>query len=423
GLNVNGQIAVDNTFIEGSRGIEDLYNDPLRKYVNPINGNVTYDPLYEGGTQLDYQPGRLWVTNEGSVQDWGTYRRVYYQLQLNYDFTLGEKHNFSEMGLFNRTQNATGSQIPHARENWVFRTTYNYDQKYILEYNVSYNGSEKFGEGYRFGFFSSGGIGWNVHKEIFMSSLDFLDNLKLRGSYGKIGDDNTPGRWLYRTEWAYGGNSGLGLTGVTPAASPYTWYRVQSLGNPDVHWATVTKANIGIDFGFLDGLISGTVDVFRDRREDILIAGNQRAIPSYFGQEAPTANLGEVKNQGYEITLNLDHRFGNGLRLWTEMNMTHAENEVIEQDDPELTPQYQKAEGKAIGQYFSHVDQGFYDSWDELYATTPFNTNDGAKLPGGKYIVDFNGDGIVDSDDSIPYGYSGTPQNTYNTTVGFDWAG
>src|SRR5699024_10809888 len=81
------------------------------------------------------------------------------------------------------------------------------------------------------------------------------------------------------------------------------------------------------------------------------------------------------------------------------------------------------AEGKAIGQYFSHVDQGFYDSWDELYATTPFNTNDGAKLPGGKYIVDFNGDGIVDSDDSIPYGYSGTPQNTYNTTVVFDWAG
>lgn len=423
GLNFNGQIAVDNTFIEGNRGVQDLYNDPLRKYVNPINGDVTYDPLYEGGTQLDYQPGLLWVTNGGSVEDSETYRRLYYQLQLNYNVTLGDRHNFSEMGLVNRTQNATGSIIPHARENWVFRSTYNYDQRYILEYNGSYNGSEKFGEGYRFGFFSSGGIGWNVHRERFMSSLDFLDNFKLRASYGKIGDDNTPGRWLYRTEWAYGGNTNLGTSGINPPQSPYTWYNVESLGNPNVHWATVTKANLGLDFGFFDGLISGTVDIFRDRREDILISGNERAIPSYFGQEAPTGNLGEVKNQGYEITLNLDQRFENGLRLWTEMNVTHAENEVIEQDDPELTPQYQKAEGKAIGQYFSHVDQGFYDSWDELYATTPFNTNDATKLPGGKYIVDFNADGIVDSDDSIPYGFSGTPQNTYNTTVGFDWFG
>ncbi|MDR8393363.1 TonB-dependent receptor [Aliifodinibius sp. S!AR15-10] len=423
GLNFNGQIAVDNTFIEASRGINDLFNAARNKYVNPISGEVTYEPLYDSGTRFDFQSGELWSTDGGSVQNGATYRRVYYQLQLNYDFTLGEKHNFSEMGLFNRTQNATGSIIPHARENWVFRTTYNYDQRYILEYNGSYNGSEKFDEDFRFGFFSSGGIGWNIHNENFMSSLDFLDNLKLRASYGKIGDDNTTGRWLYRTEWAYGGQAPLGTRGWFAPESPYTWYKVESLGNSDVHWATVTKANIGLDFGFLDGLVSGTVDIFRDRREDIIISSNDRAIPSYFGQTAPAANLGEVKNQGYEITLNLDHRFGNGLRLWTEMNYTHAQNEVIERDDPELLPEYQKQEGYAVGQARSHIDNGFYDSWDELYATTPFNTNDASKLPGGKYIVDFNSDGVIDSQDSVPYGYSGTPQNTYNATIGFDWAG
>jgi TonB-linked SusC/RagA family outer membrane protein len=423
GLNFNGQIAVDNTFIEGDRGINDLYNDAQSKYINPQDGSVNVDPVYDTNTPFAFQPGEAWSTQGGSVQDGSTYRRLYYQLQLNYDFTLGEKHNFSEMGLFNRTQNATGSIVPHARENWVFRTTYNYDQKYIVEYNGSYNGSEKFSEGYRFGFFSSGGVGWNIHKEKFMSSVDFLDNLKLRASYGKIGDDNTNGRWLYRTEWSYGGATPMEVRGWYPPESPYTWYSIESLGNPNVHWATVTKANIGLDFGFFDGLVTGTIDFFRDRREDIIISGGERAIPSYFGQDAPAVNLGKVKNKGYEFTLNLDHRFGNGLRLWTEMNVTHAQNEVIERDDPRLLPGYQKQAGKAVGQARTHVSDGFYDSWDELYGTTPFNANDASKLPGGKYIVDYNADGVIDSEDSVPYGYSGTPQNTYNTTVGFNWNG
>lgn len=423
GLSFNGKIAVDNTFIEGERGINDLYNNARSKYINPQDGSVNLDPLYDPNTPFSFREGKLWSTSEGSVQDGQTYRNVYYQLQLNYDFTLGEKHNFSEMGLVNRTQNATGSIIPHARENWVFRSTYNYDQKYIVEYNGSYNGSEKFDEGYRFGFFSSGGVGWNIHRENFMSSLGFIDSFKLRASYGKIGDDNTTGRWLYMTEWIYGGGVPMQITGWQPPNSTYTFYRIGSLGNPNVRWSTVTKANIGLDFGFLDGLISGSVDVFRDRREDILISGSNRAIPSYFGQEAPAANLGEVENQGYEITLNLDHRFGNGLRLWTEMNMTHAKNKVIERDDPELLPDYQKQEGFMVGQARTHIDNGFYDSWDEVYGTTPFNTNDASKLPGGQYIVDYNADGIIDSEDSVPYGFSGTPQNTYNTTVGFDWGG
>lgn len=423
GLNFNGQIAIDNTFIEGNRGVNDLYNSAQNKYVNPLTGEVTLANVYDTNTRFDFSPGSLWSTDGGSVQDGATFRKTYYQLQLNYDFSLAEKHNFTEMGLFNRTQNATGSIIPHARENWVFRSTYNYDQKYILEYNGSYNGSEKFGEGYRFAFFSSGGIGWNIHREQFMSSLDFLNTLKLRGSYGKIGDDNTTARWLYRTEWAYGGNSTMGTTGESAAQSPYTWYRVDNLGNPNVHWATVTKANVGLDFAFLDGFVSGTIDFFRDRREDIIISSNDRAIPSYFGQTAPAANLGEVKNQGFEFTLDLDHRFSNGLRLWSEMNITHAENEVIYRDDPALLPEYQKEAGYAVGQARTHVNGEFYDNWDELYATTPFNTGDAAKLPGGKYIIDYNSDGIIDTDDSVPYGYSGTPQNTYNTTVGFDWGG
>ncbi len=429
GLSLTGKLAVDNTFVEGDRGINDLYNGAQEKYIDPFTGAVTLSPVYETTTLFDFQQDRLWATQGGSVRDGSTYRKLYYLLQLNYDFTLGEKNHFTEMGLFNRTQDATGSIIPHRRENMVFRTTYNYDDRYIIEYNGSYNGSEKFAPKYRFGFFSSGGLAWNVSNEKFMKSVSFINNLKLRGSYGTIGDDNAAGRWLYLTKWAYGGygdggenSSVLQTRGWHPPHSPYTWYRVATVGNPDVHWATVTKTDIGLDIGLFDGQISGSVDYFKADRDGILIAGDDRAIPSYFGQTAPPANLGKVKNQGYELSLSLDHRFG-GLRLWSKINATHAKNEVIQRDDPALLPEYQKQAGKAIGQARTAVDKGFYNTWDELYATTKFSTNDNAKLPGGQYIIDYNGDGIIDDNDVIPYGYSGTPQNTYSTTVGFNWKG
>jgi hypothetical protein len=251
-----------------------------------------------------------------------------------------------------------------------------------------------------------------------------VDNLKIRGSYGKIGDDNAAGRWLYLTQWGYGGQSLLGgVVGERPPASPYTWYYETFVGNPNVHWATVRKADIGLDFGFLHNLISGSFDYFKDKRSDILIMGDQRAVPSYYGQNAPPANLGIVKNQGYEFDLKLSHKVGEKLHLWAEVSATHAKNKVIFADDPELLPQYQKSEGKSIGQAYSYISKDYYNNWDELYGSTPYNSYDDQKLPGGRQIVDYNGDGIINDDDNVPYGFSDVPQNTYSTSVGFDWKG
>ena len=103
--------------------------------------------------------------------------------------------------------------------------------------------------------------------------------------------------------------------------------------------------------------------------------------------------------------------------------MTHAENVTIDRDDAELTPNYQKDEGYAINQARTFIDNGFYNTWDELYGSTQHNTNDSQKLPGGYQIIDFNGDGVIDDFDQTPYGFAGAPQNTYNATVGFDWKG
>ena len=423
GLDFKATIALDNTFVEGDRGVNDLYNDPQEKYIDPVTGLATYRQSYDPNTRFDYQQGVKWSTSPGTVRDYSSYRRLFYQGQLNYGTTIGKKHDVTAMGLFNRNQYATGSEIPFYREDWVFRTTYGYDKRYLIEYNGAYNGSEKFSKDNRFAFFSSGGLGWNISNEAFMENVDFINNLKLRGSYGEIGDDNVNGRWLYLTQWAYGGQSRLGTTGWSAEQSPYVWYTEQAVGNPDVHWEKVKKTNLGLDFGFLGNDINGSVDFFKDERVDVLISGGDRAIPSYYGTEAPVANLGRVENKGYEIVLNIEHTFADDLHLWSEFNITHAKNKVIEADNPDLLPEYQKSNNKAIGQTYSTVSNGYYNTWDELYASTRFNTDDNEKIPGNYYILDYNADGIIDSYDNIPYGFAGTPQNTYNATIGFDWKG
>src|SRR5690606_26073432 len=157
------------------------------------------------------------------------FRRIFYQLQLLQEGTIGEDHNYSLMGLMSRQQDANNEhnegQIPVYREDWVFRATYNFRYKYMVEYNGAYNGSEKFAPDYRFAFFSSGGLGWMLSEESFMKSLSFLDMLKLRASYGEVGDDQIGGRFLFMDTWAYGQSSKMGVVGWQSENSPYTWYQ------------------------------------------------------------------------------------------------------------------------------------------------------------------------------------------------------
>jgi hypothetical protein len=211
GLSARGMIAWDNNFRESGRGINDLYNDPQYKWIDPQTGAVNYKSAYEAYDRFDYTMGNKWSTQSGTVDNWATARNLNYQLQLNWARSFG-MHDVSAMGVFARQETATGNVIPNYREDWVFRATYGYAGKYFLEYNGAYNGSEKFSKDNRFAFFNSGAIGWMISEEPFMKSLrekKIIDMLKIRASYGEIGDDNVGGRFLYMTQWAYGGHSSL----------------------------------------------------------------------------------------------------------------------------------------------------------------------------------------------------------------------
>lgn len=421
GLRASALVSWDNVFVETGRGINDLYNSYQQKWINPLTGEVTYSQVGDTKTGFDFNEGIKWNTNGGTVDNDQTVRNLFYQGQLFWSGKFGE-NEVSAMGVFNRTENTYGSQFTNYREDWAFRATYNYADKYFAEYNGAYNGSERFGKKHRFAFFNSGAVGWMISQENFMKfSRGWLDLLKVRYSYGEVGDDYVPARWLYATQLGYGGQSFQGINRQTD--SPYVWYYESAVGNPDVHWEKAIKQNLGIDYSFFNHLAAGSLEFFRDKRSDILITGNNRAVPSYYGTTAPTANLGRVRTSGFELELRLNYTFGNNFHLWGNFNMTHATNKVLSYDDPELTPDYQKSTGFAIGQDHAIYTAGIAKDWNEVIGMTQHNTNDNNKLPGQFISVDYNGDGVIDTNDNAPYGYTGAPQNTYNATIGFEWKG
>ncbi len=433
GLSFRGMVSWDNVFREDRRGIADLYNDPQLKWIDPETGIAQYKQPYEQYDRFDYTMGNKWSTQGGEVNNWATQRNLNYQFQLNWARQFG-LHDVSLMGNFGRQEYATGSEIPHYREDWVFRATYNWANRYSVEFNGAYNGSEKFSKDNRFAFFASGALGWTISEEPFMEKLrekHIIDMLKLRASYGAIGDDNVGERWMYMSQWAYGGRTvldvtsgnGFNINDNSSPGSPYYFYREKTVGNENVHWEKVKKFNFGIDYGFLGGLLAGSFDIFSDRRTDILVGGSQ-LVPSYFGQSPAWVNLGEVKTHGYEVELRVNKVFPNKMRVWANMNMTHAVNEIVKRDDPSLLPAYRKQEGYAIGQTHAFLDRGMMQTYDDIYGSPKHDTSDGQKLPGDYYIVDFNGDGVIDNiNDNVPYGYTGSPQNTYNATIGFEYKG
>ena len=421
GLIARGTISWDNQFNEGSRGISDLHATK-RAYMLPEDGQFMPENLIDPTTGFDFYESRDWTTESGSVNS--TSRATEMSLQLFWGRQLGD-HNASVMGNWKRRINAGNADLEFRREDWVFRTTYDYKSKYFAEFNGAYNGSQKFSPDNRFAFFCSGAAGWMISEEKFMKwfkEKKIIDMLKIRGSIGEIGDDSAGARWAYLTEWSVIGPYVMNLDRTN---SPFTGYKESKVAAPDLHWATVQKKNIGFDYAFFEGLLAGSFDLFRDDRYDIFISGSNRSVPSYYGAAmTPDINKGKIKNTGFELELRFNKTISNGMRFWAYSNYTYAHNVIKLKDDPALYPAYRKAQGYSQGQYVSFIDNGFIGTYDELYSTPAREKDDSQVLIGDHYIVDFNGDGIVDeTNDQAPYGYTGTPEHTYNATIGWDWKG
>jgi TonB-linked SusC/RagA family outer membrane protein len=424
GLIARGTISWDNQFNEGSRGISDLHT-VKNAYMLPEDGQILYENTINPNTGFDFYESRDWGVDGGNVSY--TSRATEMSLQLFWGRQFGD-HNITAMGNWKRRINAGNAELEWRREDWVFRTTYDYKSRYFAEFNGAYNGSQRFSPDYRFAFFCSGAAGWMLSEEKFMKKLrdkHIVDMFKIRGSLGQIGDDSAGKRFAYMTEWQVANNGNGYKMGLDGSNSPFVGYRENGVAAPTLRWATVTKMNIGFDYAFLGGMFAGSFDWFRDDRSDIFISGDSRSVPSYYGAwVTPDINKGKMKNVGFEFELRFNKVLKNGMRFWANTNYTYAHNTIKLKDDPKLIPAYRKSSGYSQGQYWSFIDNGYIRSYDELYSVPAREKDDSQVLIGDHYIVDFNGDGVVDeTNDQAPYGYTGTPEHTYNATIGWEWKG
>ena len=424
GLIARGTISWDNQFNEGSRGIDQAGggHKSKRMYMLPEDGILRPETQIYTNTGFDFYEKVDWSTAGGNVNY--TNRATEMSLQLFWGRQFG-KHNITLMGNWKRRIQAGNAELENRREDWVFRTTYDYNSKYFAEFNGAYNGSQKFSPDNRFAFFCSGAAGWMVSEEPFMKKLKekrIIDMFKIRGSIGEIGDDNAGARWAYMNQWATINKVHMTLT---DGESPFQGYRESVIAAPDLKWATVQKKNLGFDYAFLGGMFAGSFDWFRDDRKDIFVSGGNRSVPSYYGaRTVPDINKGEMKNAGFEFEIRFNKVLKNGMRFWANCNYTYAHNEIKLKDDPKLLPGYRRAQGYSQGQYTSFIDNGYIKTYDELYSTPAREKDDTQVMIGDHYIVDFNADGVVDETyDQAPIGYTGNPEHTYNATIGWEWKG
>lgn len=369
-------------------------------------------------------------------------RKQYYEVAINYNRTFADAHTVTGLVLGNAEKSFfTQSQynaIPRSYLGLVGRVTYNYLNKYFVEYNLGYNGSENFAEGQRFGFFPAYSAGWTFTEEPWLQSAigsDILSYGKFRFSYGTVGNDRMRGaRFLYLPDsyamWTSGAggwynNYGISF-GLPGDRSTYPVAVPGQAGNPNVTWEKSTKINYGADLSFFDDLISVKFDYFTEDRTDILI--NQNVVPVYQQTGDLALNLGQVENKGYEFEIGFNKKISKDLRVWADVNYTHAKNKIIEVDESKQPFEYQERTGRSVGELYGYQQGEIFMSVEEAEAykeelwQTYSELNAGADRSsyqayqifsagsdvsaGDLKFIDRNGDGLINDMDR---GYLGTP--------------
>ncbi len=369
----------------------------------------------DGYTQFNNDTELAYAGNDQTT----TYK-LYMELQLNYARKFG-KHDVTGMVLYNQNDYRYQADLAKRYQGLVGRATYGYDDRYLAEVNFGYNGSENFRKGKRFGFFPSFSLGWRISNEKFMEGTSkWLDNLKLRGSYGEVGNDvylvnGVQQRFLYEPVWtqlanAYRFGQNHTITSIFESQYP----------NFNVTWERARKYNVGLEFGLWSGLLNGSFDYFYESRSNILTTYQSR--PQWVGVNMAAGNLGKTRNQGVELELKHNNRIGKEFYYNIGFTFSHARNEIIDMDEPGGKPAYRKQEGHPINQYFGLVCDGFVTQADLDNPDFPKFTYGDVKVGDLKYR-DMNSDGFIDDRDETFIGYSDIPENSYALTLGAQWKG
>lgn len=309
-----------------------------------------------------------------------------------------------------------GSAEEGGREGYVGRVTYGFNSRYLVEANFGYNGSENFPSSRRFGFFPSAAVGWVISEENFMKDVSFINFLKIRASYGEVGNDQIGGRrFLYKQPFYYGNGYVFGGNSPVPVQSIYDG----GLPNTNVTWERAKKSNIGLESQLLDGRVTFGTDFFFERRDNILATRNQ-SVPESFGAELPVENIGQVENKGFEIELN----YRQSIRQFSFSvggNLTFARNKIVYIDEPSNVPEWQRRTGRRMGQLFGYISEGLYTTQEQIDEHPKFDWIE-PRL-GDIMYRDVNGDGIITPDDQTAIGRSRLPEIMYGINLSANFKG
>lgn len=414
GLSVNGMAAYDTYNIGVLEG---------RKKERVYNVRVDYDSetlSYSSSNGDKIEPLTMTSSRLSNYQ-------IYVQGSINYARTFG-KHNVTAMATaYRRFWEGTSADIPYNVLGTAARATYSFDDRYLVEGNLGYNGSEQFAPSKRFGLFPSGSIGWIASNESFLKGNKYLTWLKFRASYGLVGNDSMGGlRFLYQDDNKIQSGNGFvqGLGGKI--------VKEGLIGNKSITWELSKKMNLGVEIGlFKDFRIN--VDYFTEKRDQILL--KRRTVPSFQGVSSdyiPRVNMGKVDNHGVDVEVSYSHTFNRDFSISSRVNFGFNDNTAIELDEPMRSEEYAyqyHEEGFRLGQEFGYLidwdspGNGYFTSQDEIDNYYPYGF--GGKPRVGDFVYkDVNGDGVIDQKDLSPIGYSTTvPGLNYGISLGLNFKG
>ena len=367
----------------------------------------------------------------GSFSSWGysNWNKFYVDAGIDWAGSFN-KHNVSALFLGKASKYTMPSDsyhVPSGIMGFVGRVTYNYDDRYMAEVNVGYNGTEQFAEGMRFGLFPAFSAGWVPTNEPWFPKNDIFTFAKIRASYGEVGNDRLGGsRRYYYLPNTYNLNQGGYYLGNSNGSSQNTYFygaTERNLGNPSITWERAKKTDIGVETKFFNNRLSIDFDWFYENRSNILTTLG--IIPIIYGVDSgsvPPANVGITTNKGYELVINWSDKKGDFIYS-IGGDLSYSRNKIIYKAEASNPYYWMNATGFAIGQRFGLVSDGLFNTAEEL-ANRPYNTyTSNAATLGDIRYKDLDGDGLINQNDIAPIGYPNYAQYHFNVKLHFGWKG
>ncbi|MEG3655838.1 TonB-dependent receptor [Arenibacter palladensis] len=395
-----------------TRTIETYFGDGRLAYLNP---NI--NSLVQGNAQTKTENFRALVNYNKALQAHNfNVLGGYEQIGTHYESFQASRENFpfedfQQLSLGSEiNQGADGSGFENSLRSIFSRLNYDYKGKYLIEANLRYDGSSRFASGRKYGLYPSFSLGWRITEENFLKESEFLNNLKMRASWGRLGNQNI-GNYPFASSVYL--EQGYILNEIAvPGAS------LTELGNPDISWETTEMSNVGIDIGFLNKF-SITADYYIRNTEDILL---NLPIPLTVGLGSPFQNAGKVKNTGWDLGITHSNTVGD-LNYGVTFTLADVKNEIVDLKDsgPFIADRTIRTVGQPIDALYGYETDGLFQTQEEVdQHATQFG---GQVAPGDIKYVDQNGDGEITADgDRVVFG-SSIPRYTYSLNLNASYKG